>query len=244
MTSTPPPPHPYELIAEEIRTKIRDGELVEGERLPSIRELAPQYGAATATVRHALTWLREEGYIRTSPRGTFVADNPPVAPSSQDRLTCARRTGSILAKGETKRVTDASLVVPPLYVAELFDLDPGDQVVRRQFVTGKGSRRLGFAVSWYPAQFSAMIPDLLSTNPSKADSAVKLITEATGRKVKYGRDSMHGRAADEREANFLGLPVGAPILALVHEWSDENGIIEYGEWCLPTEVTIGYQYAL
>jgi GntR family transcriptional regulator len=55
---------------------------------------------------------------------------------------------------------------------------------------------------------------------------------------------MHGRAADEREAKFLGLPVGAPILALVHEWSDDQGIIEYSEWCLPTSVTIGYEYAL
>jgi GntR family transcriptional regulator len=55
---------------------------------------------------------------------------------------------------------------------------------------------------------------------------------------------MHGRAADPREASFLGLPVGAPILALVHEWSDEEGIIEYGEWVLPTQVTIGYEYAL
>lgn len=236
--------HPYQRIAERIRTQIQDGILEEGQRLPSIKELSNSEGAATATVRSAYTWLAEEGYIRTSPRGTFVASDAPVAPTSYERLIRVKRTGSILSKGENKIVTDASLTVPPLYVSDLFDLDPGDQAVRRQFHVGKGKRRLALAVSWYPAQFAAMVPDLLSTNPSKCNNAVKLIQEATGREVTHGRDSMHGRPADKREASYLGLPVGASILAMVHEWSDVDGIIEYSEWCLPPSVTIGYEYAL
>lgn len=236
--------HPYKRIAEAIRAEIRDGDLTEGQRLPSVKELAEQWRVATGTVRNALTWLVEEGYIRTSPRGTFVADSPPVAPTPYDRLTRVHRTGSILASGETKHVTHAELVRPPLYVAELFDLDDGDQLIRREFITGKGLRRIGFAVSWHPAHFGASVPELLSTAPGKADDAIKRIKEATGREVKFGRDAMHARTADEREASGLGLTIGASILALVHEWSDEQGIIEYGEWVLPAKVTIGYDYTI
>jgi len=83
---------------------------------------------------------------------------------------------------------------------------------------------------------------LLSTAPRKCDDAVKLIEEATGRRVRHARDAMHGRPASAREANYLGLPVGDPILAGAHEWSDDEGIIEYGEWCLPKWQVIGYEY--
>lgn len=235
--------HPYKRIAETIRTQIRDGDLAEGARLPSIKELAEREGVATGTVRNAISWLVQEGFLFTSPRGTFVADAPPVAPTGYDRLTRSRRTGSILATGEYTAVTSAKLTRAPGYVAELFDMDPGAQVLRREFTTGKGIRRLGYAVSWYPPSFAEAVPELLSGG-KRADSAVTLIKEATGREVKYGRDAMHGREASRHEANYLALRIGAPVLALVHEWSDDDGIIEYGEWVLPTLLTIGYEYKL
>ncbi len=241
MTSTR---HPYRRIAESIRAQIRDGELTEGARLPSVKDMAEQHGVSRQTVQNAYAWLQLEGYLRSTPRGTFVADSPPVAPTSHDRLGRLRRTGSILAHGEYTRATSADVRRAPIYVADLFGLDHDAQVVRREFTTGKGSRRLGFAVHWYPAEFADAVPDLARSARAIDHAAAKLIQEATGRTVKYGRDSMHGREASEREANALGLRVGAPVLALVHEWSDDQGIIEYGEWVVPTLLTIGYEYAL
>lgn len=232
--------HKYEEIAEYYREKIRDGELAEGTRLPPVRELAAFHGVAPNTIKSAMSWLAEEGFIRTSPRGTFVNDEPPVGSSPADRLQRLHRNGSILAKGETKIVTAAELIVPPVYVGDLFGLDDGDQVVRREFTIGKDSRRLALVVTWHPAQFAVHVPDLLSTAPGKCDDAVKLIQVTTGRTVKYWRDSMHARKADRREANFLGIPVGDPTLAMAWEWGDGDGIIEYGECCLPPMLTIGY----
>jgi GntR family transcriptional regulator len=238
------PQHRYLRIAESIRTQIRDGVLAEGDRLPSVKDMAQQHGVATATVHNAYTWLQLEGYVRSTPRGTFVAESPAVAPTSHDRLARLRRTGSILAKGEYTRATSADVRRAPDYVADLFSLDPGTEVVRREFTTGKGSRRLGFAVHWYPAEFAAAVPGLATTSREIDHAAAKLIEEATGRTVKHGRDSMHGREATDREASHLALRIGAPVLAQVHEWSDDQGIIEYGEWVLPTLLTIGYEYAL
>lgn len=98
-------------------------------------------------------------------------------------------------------------------------------------------------MNWYPAQFAAIIPDFLSTAPSKHADLLPCLLEATNRTITNARDDMHGRAADEREANALGLPVTSPILAGAHRWSDNEGMIEYGEWCLPPRITIGYEYS-
>src|SRR5690606_33128582 len=139
--------------------------------------------------------------ITTSRRGTFVANAPEVAPSSYDRITRVLRTGSVLAEGETMIVTAAELIRPPQYVAEIFDLDDGAYVVRRQWHTGKGAQRTGLFVTWYPAHFAAAVPELLSTARGRAASGLlPKIEQATGRRVRAGRDDIHGRDADAREA--------------------------------------------
>lgn len=234
---------PYMQVAERIRRRILDGELKEGTKLPPQRELAIQEGVAVATLGRSLDHLQVEGYITTSRRGTFVANAPSVAPSSYDRITRVLRTGTVLGEGETMIVTAAELVVPPLYVAEIFNLDEGDQVVRRQWHTGRGSTRTGLFVTWYPAAFAAAVPELLSTAPSKGTGLLPRIQQATGRTVVAGRDDVHGRDADAREASFLAVRVGSPILAGAHRLWDDEGVIEYGEWCLPYRLVIGYEYS-
>ncbi|HLU96495.1 MAG TPA: GntR family transcriptional regulator [Thermobifida alba] len=237
------PDHPYMRVAERIRRRILDGHLAEGEKLPPVRELAKQEGVSVATLGRSLDHLQVEGYITTSRRGTFVANAPEVAPSSYDRITRVLRTGSVLAEGETMIVTAAELIRPPQYVAEIFDLDDGAYVVRRQWHTGKGAQRTGLFVTWYPAHFAAAVPELLSTARGRAASGLlPKIEQATGRRVRAGRDDIHGRDADAREAGYLGLRTGSPILAGAHRLWDDQGVIEYGEWCLPYRLAVGYEY--
>ncbi|WP_405675732.1 GntR family transcriptional regulator [Streptomyces sp. NBC_01511] len=231
-------------IAEHYRQLIRDGALRPGDQLPSVRAMSEEHGAATATVRAAMGWLRTEGWIVTTQRGSFVADEPTNTTAPADRLERVRRTGSILAKGETKRVLSAATIVPPLYVAELFDQDPGMRVIRREYVIGSGRARLALEVDWFPLAFEELVPDLLSTAPNAGANLFVQIETGTGRTVTHGRDAMHGRAADQREAAHLGIATGDPILAGAHEWSDADGVIVYGEWCLPQRLTIGYEYKI
>lgn len=231
-------------IAEQYRRMIRDGELQAGARLPSVRAIAETEGVAPVTARTALGWLRAEGSITTTQRGSYVADRVKVSSSAHDRLMRTSRTASVLAEGETARVLAAELVVPPLYVAEAFDIEPGDQVCRREYVTGKGQQRLMLAVDWYPATLAAAVPALLSTAPGKAGRILADIAEATGRTVSSGRDAVKARAADEREASRLGLKMGAPVLAGAHAWSDDTGLIVYGEWVIPEGIDVGWTYEM
>ncbi|MEV4966643.1 GntR family transcriptional regulator [Streptomyces sp. NPDC024062] len=166
-------------IAEHYRRAIRDGQLAPGARLPSVRELADEHGVATATARAAMGWLRTEGWIVTTQRGSFVAHDVANTAAPADRLARIRRTGSVLGTGETKRVTSAALLVPPLYVAELLDQDPAEQVVRREYVIGSGQQRLALAVDWYPRQFADVVPDLLSTAPARPTTGPAAVTTSS-----------------------------------------------------------------
>lgn len=69
--------HLYEQIAESIRVRIALGQLAPGEQLPTVRELAQQWGCTTSTVSRAYALLAEEGLTTGQPgSGTHVAENP------------------------------------------------------------------------------------------------------------------------------------------------------------------------
>lgn len=53
-------------MSEDIRSKIIDGDLVAGQRLPSERELGEQYGLGRTSVREALRTLAAQGLIETT----------------------------------------------------------------------------------------------------------------------------------------------------------------------------------
>jgi DNA-binding GntR family transcriptional regulator len=70
-SSTPP----WEQLAGLLRSRIEDGELRPGDRIPSVVSLAQEYDLAPGTVRKALTRLQREGLVESRVGwGTFVAE--------------------------------------------------------------------------------------------------------------------------------------------------------------------------
>jgi DNA-binding GntR family transcriptional regulator len=66
---------PYLAIAADLRNKILSGELAPGDQVPSMAELAEQYGVTSGTALRALKVLKEEGLTEASPGwGTFVSE--------------------------------------------------------------------------------------------------------------------------------------------------------------------------
>ncbi|MFI6498564.1 GntR family transcriptional regulator [Nonomuraea typhae] len=64
----------YQRIAAGIIERILAGSLRPNRRIPSEQTLRQQYGVATATVRHAVAYLRDQGWVFTVPyRGTYVS---------------------------------------------------------------------------------------------------------------------------------------------------------------------------
>ncbi|KUN08807.1 GntR family transcriptional regulator [Streptomyces yokosukanensis] len=75
-TTSPVPP--YEQIRAQLAALISVGRLTEGERLPTVRQLAADLGLAAGTVARAYRELEAASLIRTRRgAGTRVAPLPP-----------------------------------------------------------------------------------------------------------------------------------------------------------------------
>lgn len=67
-------------LAEALRSRLADGSIGSGERLPSVRELAAAVGVNVNTVRAVYARLEHEGAVRSEHgRGTFAAGPSPAA---------------------------------------------------------------------------------------------------------------------------------------------------------------------
>ncbi|MFJ8887958.1 TetR/AcrR family transcriptional regulator C-terminal domain-containing protein [Streptomyces sp. NPDC102402] len=78
---------PYLRIAAEIRRRVEQGELAPGERVPSTRHIAREWGVALATATKALTHLRLEGIVETKPRAGTVVATPTVPARGRRSVT-------------------------------------------------------------------------------------------------------------------------------------------------------------
>lgn len=68
----------YEQLIVGILREIETGELAPGDRLPTVRLLAADLGAAPGTVARAYSHLEMKGVLATrGRRGTFVVGPPP-----------------------------------------------------------------------------------------------------------------------------------------------------------------------
>lgn len=64
----------YEQIMDQIKTLIRNGELIENDALPSVRSLSKNLKISALTVKKAYDHLEQEGFTVTiHGKGTYVA---------------------------------------------------------------------------------------------------------------------------------------------------------------------------
>ncbi|QOV40208.1 GntR family transcriptional regulator [Streptomyces ferrugineus] len=84
---------PYEQVRAQLAALIRTGQLTEGERLPTVRQLAADLGLAPGTVARAYRELEAADLIRSRRgAGTRVAALPsePAHPDPNQLATLAR----------------------------------------------------------------------------------------------------------------------------------------------------------
>jgi GntR family transcriptional regulator len=71
------PVPPYRQIADSLRSRIADGTIPVGRRIPSLVELEQEFGVARDTLRKAVQVLKDEGLVETvTGMGIFVTAEP------------------------------------------------------------------------------------------------------------------------------------------------------------------------
>ena len=96
----------YAQITDNIRQQISGGVLVQGDKLPSVRELAVELSINPNTIQRAYRQLEMEGWIATVPgKGCFVCGCPLGDPQEEVKLlnTLEDTVKRLLSMGYTRQ---------------------------------------------------------------------------------------------------------------------------------------------
>ena len=172
----------YIEIYEKLREDIAEGAYAYGERLPSKRTAAAEFGVSVITAEHAYRLLEEEGYIRSRERsGFFVCYDEKDAfafpePSAERKSVSGQESGerfpfSVYARAVRKILSDR-----------------GEEVLVKSPGAGRDELRLALARYLARSRGVRVSPEDVVVG-SGAEYLYNLIVALLGRGLVYGIES-------------------------------------------------------
>jgi GntR family transcriptional regulator len=225
---------PYLQVVKSLRQQIVSGELKDGDKIPSVRQIADQWGISQATAMKAVAALRADGVVESVIGvGTIVRTHSNLHRSANDRFRRMRSTGKIYAPGEYARIVEAGLAPAPQQIADLLGINEGEQAIRRHRITCNEVGPVSVSTSWFIADLAETVPALLSTEriPGGTPSAIE---EVTGRRGVETTDTHTAAPATDQQAQELDIEPGSPVEIGYNTLVDsDGGVIEVGEYVHP-----------
>lgn len=237
-------------IANAIRADIAARHLVEGDRLPTVRELAQQYGVPTGTVARALDLLRADGVIVSRHgRGLYVRAFSRIMRRSPGRLSREWwASGKAIQDHDTSgrlhvvHVTVTEVPAPDA-VAETLGVPAGAAVLARSRRFAVDERIVQTATSHIPLDVVAVAPAVAYTNPGPGGMYARMAQAGIGPET--FREMLTCRMPTPAEAADLDLPGGTPVVAITrYAYTGSGRCVEMNEMTLDSSAySLEYHFA-
>lgn len=208
----------YVQIKESFAEKIATGQLKPGDKIPSERELAHQFGVSRMTVREALTLLTSDGQLeRIQGSGTYVAQ-----PKLEHRLNLlASHTESAMqgAIEPTAKLLESKRINASQKIARALDLPIGQSVYRVMRLRFGNTTPMVLERAYFPCD---RFQDLLDFDVEHA-SLFRILRDEHG--VRFGRmiQVLEPIPANEFEARVLEVSQGSPLMLVCRQIFDADG---------------------
>ncbi len=211
-TSTDPV---YLRVLEDLRTRIADGSLEPGARVPSRNAIIARYGVGETAAKHALAVLAAEGLIEArAGSGSYVRKVPPARCLEHDR---PHGPGSPFGlAGQARRLPfehQSDPVTAPPRAAQRLGLHPGgDQVMRTRYLLSSDGTAVQLVTSYEPVRLTGGTPVAAPEQGPLAGRGVIERMKAIGIYVDEVAEEISARPSLRSEAAMLAIAAGAPVL--------------------------------
>lgn len=193
----------HQQIAAELRDLIMRGDLSPGTQLPSTAQLVAQYGAANATIQHALKALKDEGFLDSRVgKGAYVRDRQPFVIDAAAYI--APEPGRF-----RYQLLAVDTIVPAADVVDGLRLEPGATAIARTRILFHDAQPVELSTSYYPADIAA---NSSLAKPAKIRGGAPQVLAELGFPQRAFADRISARPPTVEEAETLDLPGGTPVI--------------------------------
>ena len=225
----------YMQVVRQLRAQIAAGELRDGDRLPSQREMMARWHISMQTASKIIGAMKTEGIaIPSVGRDTIVAPGAAARIAATAQGTASAPAASLPpAPGAAVTAAAAGKAAAPGPVAEILGIPSGRRALRRTETRGGNGQPASISIFWYPPAIADRARRLADSQALPAGT-LAYIAEATGtRASRADEDSAAAPAADDTAAT-LGITPGSPVLLIrTRHYAADGKLIEYAETTIP-----------
>jgi DNA-binding GntR family transcriptional regulator len=205
----------YYQVAQQLEEAIESGELPPGSRLDGELALAEQLGVSRPTLRRAIEYLVDRGYlVRRRAVGTQVVHpkvrRPMELSSLYDDLTTSR-------KNPRTKVLSIARVQASDAVAHALGLEEGTEVLALERLRYADDQPLAIMSNWLP-------DGLVELDHERLERAgLYQLMRAAGVRLHLASQTIGARGATSAEARLLDAHKGEPLLTMQRTTYNESG---------------------
>ncbi|TLS45976.1 GntR family transcriptional regulator [Streptomyces montanus] len=215
-------------IADELRERIRSGDLAPGARLPGEPALVKKHGVAKETARRALMLLVSEGLaVRRKGSGTYVREFQPIRRVANRRLSqetwgAGRAIWSADIGERPMTVTELRVYEAPAPddVARILDLEEGAAVVVRDRLFTVEGEPVQAAVSYLSADL--VRESAIAQEDTGPGGTYARLAELGAKPVRFVEE-LRSRMPSQEETERLHLTEGTPVVEIYRTALTEDG---------------------
>lgn len=221
----------YMQVVRQLRARIASGELAEGDRIPSQREMMQIWRISMQTASKVIGALKTEGLaIPSVGRDTIIASGAVgrIAAAAQGTPHAAAEPAE--PPGARVIAVTAGKAAAPADVAAILGITAGRRALRRrETCSGEDGTVASLATTWYPPAIADKAPRLAGQQPLPAGT-LAYIAEATATPAARADEETLAAPSDEDTATVLGIVPGSPVLITRTRYHAADGsVIEYRE---------------
>ena len=235
------PPPTYQVIADDLRRAIVDGDLPPGSKLPSRHELARQYEVSDRVAVEAVRLLVAEGFVEAkSGSGSYVRHRPEMQRLTRSWYT-TRQGGSpfraaMNAAGRpgTWECSSERAPMTPTIAARL-GATAGDPAMRSRYTFLADGEPVMLSVSWEPLELTAGTAVMFPEEGPNAGRGVVERMAVIGQQVTHAEETVSARPALAAEAAPLKAKAGALVLTIARTYRTADRPVETADIIIPVE---------
>lgn len=202
----------YYQIKQAIKNQIIDKEYLPGEKIPTENQLAEQFKVTRLTVRQAISLLNQEGLLVSKRgHGTFVTENENLV-NSLSLESAGFIDDNFYHVQKTKtRFAEINKIAPSKVIASKLGLNGENiSVVQLKRVRFLNDNPFSFITNYLPVEIGSQINE----DALYKKSLLEILVNDIGIFFKESFQTIEASFADQEVAEKLGVPSGAPMLAV------------------------------
>lgn len=216
----------YEQVKIYLEEKIISNEWAVGHRLPTEKELSKKFNVSNITVKRAIHELVNEGHLyRQSGKGTFVKRKEEKNLSELVSL----RNEEWEEASHPHRTLSFDKEFADSKVSNCLQIGTSDEVYKIKRVKIEEDTPVAIEYSFIPVK---LVPELPSSTIEN-ELLYNIFQNKFNIKLNRAKVYFSVIAADEHEANLLGVPLGEQLTVIErYTITDKEEIVEYSRFIL------------